>query len=496
MGEKATVHFRPEGAYVGDVIPFAHEGVVWLYYLLDGRDPAVDDEGLRSTGMPWAAVTTTDFVHFEDRGVVLPSGGADAEDFDCYTGIVVTDDDGTLHLFYTGHNPRVRSADGDLQIVCHATSDGDPARWTRHPEWSFGALPGHLPEDWRDPFVHRPDPDGPWQMLLAARRDSGPDRRRGVVATLTSDDLVTWSPDAPVWDPRRFIAQECPDVFRMGEHWYLVYSEFSDAFQTRYRIASSPEGPWLAPADDTVEGRAFYAAKTVEHDGRRYFIGWIASREHESDSGAWQWAGDMAALEAGQRPDGSLTLDLPHQTAALFPDAADVTGSLVPVDGADAAPGAGARTRHSTWLGPETPTRALISAELEIAPGTQACGLLLRAGEESGYEIRLEPQRGRMVFDRWPRTRTGGEQWQIQGDVPHAVELERFADLAPGRHTVRVLLDGSLCTVVLDGSVAMSARMYDHPTGRAGVFVTDGEITLERLEIRRPRPDAGMRTSP
>ena len=25
MGEEATVHFRPEGAYVGDVIPFARE---------------------------------------------------------------------------------------------------------------------------------------------------------------------------------------------------------------------------------------------------------------------------------------------------------------------------------------------------------------------------------------------------------------------------------------------------------------------------------------
>lgn len=75
MAETSELHFRPAGAYVGDVIPFERDGVVWLYYLLDGRDPAVDAEGLRRTGMPWAAVTTTDFVHFEDRGVVLPSGG-------------------------------------------------------------------------------------------------------------------------------------------------------------------------------------------------------------------------------------------------------------------------------------------------------------------------------------------------------------------------------------------------------------------------------------
>ena len=36
------------------------------------------------------------------------------------------------------------------------------------------------------------------------------------------------------------------------------------------------------------------------------------------------------------------------------------------------------------------------------------------------------------------------------------------------------------------------------PTGRLSVvlFVTDGEITLERLEVRCPDPDAARRTSP
>ena len=56
--------------------------------------------------------------------MVLPSGGSEAVDFDCYTGSVV-DDGERLHLFYTGHNPARRTAAGDLQVVCHATSDGD-----------------------------------------------------------------------------------------------------------------------------------------------------------------------------------------------------------------------------------------------------------------------------------------------------------------------------------------------------------------------------------
>ena len=30
-----TVHFRPPGGYVGDLIPFERDGQLWLFYLLD-----------------------------------------------------------------------------------------------------------------------------------------------------------------------------------------------------------------------------------------------------------------------------------------------------------------------------------------------------------------------------------------------------------------------------------------------------------------------------
>lgn len=479
-----STHFRPEAGFVGDVIPFEHQGTVWLYYLLDVRDPARGTD--RQTGMPWAAVTTTDFAAFTDRGTVLPSGRASAEDFDCYTGSVVAGDDGVLHLFYTGHNPRIRTADGDAQVVCHATSKGDPGSWDKHPEWTFGALDGYSPEDWRDPFVFRTAPGEPWQMLLAARRAGAPDRRSGLVARLVSDDLIHWRHAEPLWDPRRFIAHECPDVFQWGNHWYLVYSEFSDSFQTRYRIADSPEGPWRAPASDTIDGRAFYAPKTVALDGERYFIGWIATKEGARDAGAWQWAGTMSVLRARQLPDGSLGFGLPPVVTSRYSDVRDLRLGLRPLDGADTTVGHGALDRYAAWIGAELPAEAIVEAELEIAPSTQACGILLRSSDdgETGYIVRLEPQRNRLTFDRWPRPTTGGEQWQISGDVPHAVELERPVRLDPGLHTVQIHLDHDICVVVVDDRVALSTRIYDRPTGRVGVFALDGELDLVRLEAR------------
>ncbi|WP_022905753.1 glycoside hydrolase, partial [Curtobacterium sp. B18] len=351
MTDQPSTHHRPPNGFVGDVIPFADGDRAWLYHLLDERPDAAPVD--RPTGMPWAAVSTTDFVTFEDHGVVLPSGGPDASDFDCYTGSVVRDDTGLLHLFSTGHNPRITTDTDlvrkDVQVVCHATSDGDLTSWTKHPEWDLPALPGYAPEDWRDPFVFRPSADRPWQMLLATRRPDEPYRRSGLVARLESDDLVTWRDADPFWAPHRFIAHECPDVFRWGDWWYLVYSEFSDAFCTRYRIATSPDGPWLAPADDTVDSRAFYAAKTVALGEDRFFVGWIATKEGERDAGAWQWAGTMATLQAHQRPDGSLRFDLPRTLRAAYADELDVTDDFAPLNGAAPVVGDGATTRYASW---------------------------------------------------------------------------------------------------------------------------------------------------
>jgi len=489
MSTPPSPYFRPADGFVGDVIPFEADGTAWLFYLLDERPEPSPLE--RPTGMPWAAVTTTDFVEFQDRGVVLPSGDPEASDFDCYTGSVLRDDAGVFHLFYTGHNPRIKAGAGDgskdAQVVCHATSDGDLTVWEKHPEWDLPALGGYSREDWRDPFVHRPSPSGPWQMLLATRRSAAPYRRSGVVARLESDDLITWSDAEPIWEPRRFITQECPDVFRWGDWWYLVYSEFSDAFCTRYRIGRSPDGPWSAPQDDTVDGRAFYAAKTVALGHERYFVGWIASKKGERDDGPWQWAGTMAVLQAQQRADGSLCFDLPRTLKAAYGRRADIGDRLEPVDGADGQVGAGAEDRYAAWLGPLLPDPAIVAFDVDVATGTHAFGALLRASDdgEEGYALRLEPQRNRIVLDRWPRGSTGGEQWQILGDVPHAIELERPVSLPPGRHRLEVHLAGDICVAIVDRKVALSTRLYDRREGRVGLFAQDGRFSLLDAEIRR-----------
>ena len=472
--------YQPEGAWVGDVIPWQHDGEFRLFYLHETR--AIPKEG-----MPWLQVVTRNLVDFDETGVALPSGGRFAADFNAYTGSVVTDDTGTHHVFYTGQNPEHIGHDGlPLQLVMHATSQDGGKSWQRHPAHTFGATAGYETADWRDPFVFRDEEAQVWRMLITARHSEGPAHRRGVIAQCVSVDLQHWEPVAPFWDPRRYIAHECPEVFHWGEWWYLVFSEFSDSFTTRFRMARNLHGPWIVPEHDTIDGRAFYAAKSAERNGHRYFFGWIASRAGSTDDGAWEWAGTLSTLEAEQRSDGTLAFHPTEELRATFePSQTCIADMPVVLD----APEGYADFITSV----DAPDSFRLTVSIEIGPDATECGVILRASADGdeGYILRLEPKRDRLVFDRWPRRPTGTEQWQISGDVPFAVELERPCDLSPGVHDLDVIVVDGLCIATVDDCVVLSTRLYDRPAGRTGVFVGEGRITVNEfaLSARRPTTD-------
>ena len=90
-----------------------------------------------------------------------------------------------------------------------------------------------------------------------------------------------------------------------------------------------------------------------------------------------------------------------------------------------------------------------------------------------------------MVLDRWPRRSTGSGQWQVSGDVPHVIELERPADLSGPTHVIEVLLEDDIAVVVLDRQVCLSTRLYDLTHDRLGIFAGDGSAKLRRLIVRQ-----------
>lgn len=465
--------YRPEGAWAADFIPLYSRGRYHLFYLLDWRNKEKHGEGT-----PWYQISTADFVHFTDHGQMLARGSAAEQDLYVFTGSVL-EAEGRFHIFYTGHNPYFRKKPGGReQGIMHAVS-GDLLHWRKLPAHTFFSPADKYEEhDWRDPFVFWNSDAREYWMLAAARLRTGPSRRRGCTALCASRDLVKWEVRPPLYAPSAYFTHECPDLFRMGNWWYLVFSEFSEDFKTRYCMSRSLEGPWTAPLDDAFDGRAFYAAKTASDGNRRYLFGWNPTRSGAKDDGAWNWGGNLVVHEIFQRSDGTLAVRVPETVSQAFRNPRPVRfqagvgtgkpeggGVLVANPSGFACAVAGAM-----------PERCKIEAQIEFTPGTRGCGFMLRSSDdlEKAYYIRLEPGRDRLVFDSWPR----------RGDLPFAPELERPLRLEPSRPvTLTVFIEGSVCVAYADGQTAMNTRLYNLPKGNWVVFAQNGSARFTRMTL-------------
>ena len=467
-----SVFYKPENAWAADFIPFYWQGQHHLFYLKDYRDP----EGV-GPGVDWFHIATSDFVNFEDWGEALHRGARESQDLYAFTGSAI-EHAGTFHIFYTGHNFDYVALNKPQEAILHATSP-DLRTWTKDPDFFFLAptAEGYESHDWRDPFVVWNPQKQEWLMLLAARKTTGPSRHRGLVACATSPDLKNWTVTKPFWEPDLYFTHECPDLFKFGDWWYLIWSEFSDRQVTRYRMSRHQTGPWLRPADDCFDTRAYYAAKTGGDEQQRYMFGWLAPREGETDTGNWQWGGSLVVHELRQRPDGTLAVQIPENLASLHKQ--DLPLQSTPVLGqwqtaADSF-SSDTPTGLAALLVAEHPEESTFRATVQYAPGTASFGLLLHAAEDLAhyYQVRFEPDSQRVVFDLWPRP----------GDKPFI--FERPMGLQPDTAIeVTCLTSGSCVVIYINSEIAISCRMYDHTGGFFGLFAAEGSASFAGVTVK------------
>lgn len=471
----ANLFYKPIDAWAADFIPFHQGGRFRLFYLHDWRNAAQYGEGT-----PWYQISTDDFVHFGEHGLMLRRGGQDEQDLYVFTGSVI-EAQGLYHIYYTGHNPYFRKQDKPEQGVMHAVSD-DLLNWRKVPADTFFAPENRFEmHDWRDPFVFWNEEAGEYWMLLAARLKTGPSRRRGCTALCASKDLTMWQVREPLYAPGLYYTHECPDLFRMGDWWYLLFSEFSERCVTRYRMARSLSGSWLTPDDDQFDGRAFYAAKTASDGQRRFLFGWNPTRAGETDTGTWQWGGNLAVHEIIQEQDGTLSVRVPETVnrAVSLPQPVLIRAGVGECqEGKGREIEAGVRLNAPGSFACASvgvmPDRCKLEATIVIGEHTRGCGVMLRASDdlEQAYYIRLEPQRGRLVFDMWPRA----------SDMPFMAELERPVAFVRGKPIdLMIFVDGSVCEVYADHRIALSTRLYNLKTGGWGVFVNEGTAEFHNL---------------
>ena len=476
-----NIFYKPKDGWVGDTIPFAHDGKFYIYYLHDERKGNTQDEyGYRTS---WNLLITEDGVNIKDCKVVLPVGEYDDADYACYTGSVIEGNDGNFHMFYTAqnnYNPKYHRDGKPLQYVAHAIST-DLINWEKLPELTFGADERiYEPFDWRDPFVFYNEEEKCFDMLLAARLRGASEKNGGCVGLCRSYDLLHWEAKEPFYNPESYMTHECPDLFKLGNKWYLVYSTFSEKFVTHYRMSDKLSGPWTSPIEDTFDARAFYAAKTAQVGDKRMAFAWVPTKRGESDFGQYEWGGNFIAHEINQTTDNKLTVKPAEGLINMFnKEFVNEKLNKVEIENYEG---------EKSYVIDGMKDTCMIEAVIEFSEGVRSFGIGLRQDSAlaNGYYLRFEPFYNRIVADMWPRRIRGINQWYVDGDKPFMVELERpfdYKSLKDNKVHIRVVADGSIICLYVNDITALTMRAYNLNRTNWGFFVKDGSIRVSDIHM-------------
>ena len=468
--------YSPEYAKTGDVIPYYNEETKRFegYYLKNWNPDAPKDMVVYG----WHHIVSEDNRNFIETPTNIHGG----------TGSILKVN-GLYHMFYCTFDQEPQA-----QWARHATST-DLVHWTDIPEEKFTA-DGEIyrMSDWRDPFVFWNEEEQKWWMLLAAR-ENGATERNGCVALCVSDDLAHWEYRRPLYAPRTHQgAYECPDFFKMGDWYYLVYSSYTDGFSTYYRMSRSPKGPWLKPRVDTFDGRAFYAAKTGTDGKDRFIYGWNPTRgengwgfdtgkDFGKDYQTWNWGGSIVVHKILQHEDGTLGVCPVDSVANAFVRSEEIhaeglTGTWTKDHNSLSCC---SEYGYSAALAQKIPEQCCIRATLKYTGEPSRFGLALQVDEkfDFGYYLMFEPDFNRIQF------RSGLRMYEQGGQMfPYAVEMERPLTLETDKeYELALYIQDTIAVLYVNNDVAFGFRMYNYQGRSLGFFVSEGNLEVKDAVI-------------
>jgi len=457
--------------YTGDVMPYFDNGTFHIYFLHDAvTKPA--GKGFHDIH----EFTSTDLASFKYEGQMIPYGAQSEPDFAVGTGGVVKA--GNIYYFYyTGHNgatPFVQ--DNPRESVLCATST-DLKNWTKIPGFKITAPAGYYNFDFRDPQVYYNDETGKYNMIVSTQTEPG---RKAVLLLFTSNDPATnnWEPQGPLYTTTpedNYLMMECADVFKMGNYWYLMFSEnWSGTRGTHYRMASSINGPWIKPAHDMFDGEYFYAAKTASDGNKRYAFAWTARKAPESDTGDKVWGGNLVIHELTQNSDGTLGVKSPDAVSGLLSQnvalAMDANSTNTTRNNSTYTLNGTVGEAKATFAAPGK--KAKIKAQITLGSAVGSAGFLFNTDDAGNYyKIVFEPAQNRIAA----YNSAGQEVTQVPFDMQSATI-----------YNAEIITEGSICILYVNGKVALSNRIYGRDTQKWGLIATGTTATITGLTVAKP----------
>lgn len=440
---------------VGDPMPHSFGGQVHIFYLFDGP---TGGEAFH----PWYQASTTDFINYTELGEALSVVQDNkSREFALGTGSVIQVG-GTFHAFYTGFNKNIAPYEG----ILHATS-ADLAHWTKHPEHTFTAPSGYEANDFRDPHVIRVEERDEYWMLVTARS-----RGRGVIAKLVSKDLVKWESGGILFTNDSFGRDgnlECSTLFKIGDYWYLSFSDQWPTRRTQYRISKSIDGPFLKPAKFAFDGAGFYAGKVVQHLGQNYLVGWVPRKNLSKDSGDFAWGGNLVVHQLVQQADGTLAVRAPDTIRSLF---ATADASHTSLGGATLS-GVDHDIKNLGTFGNDTQSVYRISGKIRPTNGKGTFG----------FEFGVQPSGGRvnlvfnaadksLQFFNVPLSRAAGTAPQAQAEISLGSTVN-----------FEIYVNGSVVELYVDDTYAFSSRMYGLLGAQWQIFAENAAVEWSDITV-------------
>lgn len=471
------IFYKPQNAFMGDIIPFYDGDKFRIFYLKKRRDK---DGNIHREG--WHMLTSSDNINFSEHCChILGATGSVIKVGELY------------HMFFTRFEKQYNPI---KQWIHHAISYDNMQTWTEYPEERFEADNMRYDiTDMRDPFVFWNETDNCYWMLVSTQEKKSPINRRGCIGLLKSDNLKEWEFCEPFYAPHtNTSALECADIFKINEWYYLVYSCYTDRFQTVYRMSHSIKGPWISPEVDTFDSRAFYAAKTCSDGKERYIYGWNATRKDdmwkfnpEKDQGddykTWDWGGNMIIHKLNQQADGTLAVSPVDNFKEYFTTVNMV--NVIPLIGDWQEINTGWRIcsecEFSSAIFNKIPDVCRLEMDISFCSGIRQFGIALQITNDFdfGYYLVFEPYRKRVQYKSGIRMgEDGGKMF------PYEVEMERPLDMKAEKIIhVDLYIQRSILVAYFDNKVALSTRMFNYTKRNFGLYASDGTALFENVRL-------------
>lgn len=450
---------RVPDSYIGDPMPYSENNQFYIFHLNDIRGGK--DLGVHAFHL----LATSNLYHYQNLGEVIPYvNDLDSPELLLGTGSIIKAGD-TYHAWYTAHNQNVFPAES----IMHATS-ADMRNWTKHPQDTF--LPGknYRANDFRDPHVvYIPEEQRYW-MLITTRQNG-----TGVIVKYTSTDLTVWKDEGVLFrnDTTSHDSNlECPTLVYFNGRWYLSFSDQWPHRLTQYRMAESPNGPFVKPENFYFDGAGLYAGKLVEQNKRLFVFGWVPTKAGEDNGGNIDWAGNLIAHELTVAADGQLKTKLPQEMADVFAQKAPQSSQLHPLLTENSAASFGEIS--SQVFAPLTGT-------------TEISGNLPISGDGAIFSFGMDddnPQNAplNVVFNK----QTNKVLFYTAGinDLPKRKPEMGIETPLSESINLKVIIEDSIAVFYINDNIAFSTRMYHISGKKWAISAPKGNIDTSDLRIR------------